>query len=290
MTQRIVSWLGRFVLLAATAIFTLIGVRYLTNPVGAAAEFHTTFASPAGATSMRVGFGAFPLAFAGLLAVSLFSARRRLFGLTMVAVIMGLATGARLLGIIVDGPAVESSRLLAPEIVMTVLSTFCAVYMWSRGPAASAPRAVAFAGDDHAHVGRRRTGAVLVGFVAVALFGSALTKFLGVPPVVAKLADLGFGRLVPLVAALELTSALLVAFTVTRPLGLLFMSAFLGGAVAAHLGHQLSPDFLGPAVVLGLLWLGAWLRRPVPAALARDHSARVTTMDGRHAVRERASA
>jgi len=290
MTQRIVSWLGRFVLLAATAIFTLIGVRYLTNPVGAAAEFHTTFASPAGATSMRVGFGAFPLAFAGLLAVSLFSARRRLFGLTMVAVIMGLATGARLLGIIVDGPAVESSRLLVPEIVMTVLSTFCALYTWSRGPTAAGSRVLERDLGDGAHRGRRRTGAVLVGLVAVSLAGSALTKFLGVPPIVAKLADLGFGRLVPLVAALELTSGLLVAFTITRPFGLLFTSAFLGGAVAAHLGHQWSPDFLGPAVVLGLLWLGAWLRRPVPAALARDHSTRVTTMDGRHAVRERASA
>jgi hypothetical protein len=289
MTQRIVSWLGRFVLLITTVIFTLIGVRYLTNPVGAAAEFHTTFASPAGATSMRVGFGAFPLAFAGMLAVCLFSARRRLFGLTMVAVIMGLATGARYLGIVIDGPAAESSRLLVPEVVLTVLSTFCALYEWSRGPGAVASSAASLRGDD-THRGRRRTGAVLVGFVTVALVGSALTKFLGVPPVVAKLADLGFRRLVPLVAALELTSALLVAFTVTRTFGLFFMSAFLGGAVAAHLGHQMTPDFLGPGVVLGLLWLGAWLRRPAPAALAHGNSARVTAMDGRRAAQERASA
>jgi hypothetical protein len=206
----------------------------------------------------------------------------------MVATIMGLATGARYLGIVVDGPAAESSRLLVPEIVMTALSTFCAIYEWSRGPSAVASSAASLRRDG-THRGRRRTGAVLVGFVTVALVGSAMTKFLGVPPVVAKLADLGFGRLVPLVAALEMASALLVAFTVTRPFGLFFMSAFLGGAIASHLGHQMSPDFLGPGVVLGLLWLGAWLRQPVPA-LARGNSTNVTAMDGRRAVEERASA
>src|SRR5689334_21546532 len=61
-TRRIVPWLGRFVLLAAIVIFTLIGIRYLADPVGAAGAFRTSFGSAAGVTSFRVGFGAFPLA------------------------------------------------------------------------------------------------------------------------------------------------------------------------------------------------------------------------------------
>jgi hypothetical protein len=267
MTQRIVAWLGRFVLFGAIAIFTLIGVRYLTNPVGAAAEFQTSFASPAGATSMRVGFGAFPLAFAAILAVCLFSARRRRLGLAMVTIIMGLASAARLVGIAVDGPAAESSRLLVPELVMTGLSLFCGLFERSRG-AATAPPARALE-SNHDHPGRRPTGTLLVALVAVVLIGSALSKLLGLAPVVAQLDGLGFGRLIPLVASLELASGLLVAFSLTRAYGLFLASAFLGGAIAAHLGHEWSSRFLGASVVLGLLWLGAWLRSSAPASLAR---------------------
>jgi len=280
MTQRIVAWLSRLVLFAAMAIFALIGVRYLTNPVGAAAEFQTSFASPAGATSMRVGFGAFPLAFAAMLAVCLLSARRRRFGLAMVATIMGLASAARLVGIAIDGPAPESSRLLVPELVMTGLSLFCALFEWRRGAAAALH---AFDSESN-HPGRRRTGTVLVTLVALVLTGSALSKFLGLAPVVAQLDGLGFGRLIPVVAALELVSGLLVAFSLTRPYGLFLASAFLGGAIAAHLGHEWSSHFLGASVVLGVLWLGAWLRSPAPALLARGAAPHV------YAVEERASA
>jgi hypothetical protein len=86
--------------------------------------------------------------------------------------------------------------------------------------------------------------------------------------VAAQLGSIGFGRLVPLVGVLELASALLLAFTLTRPLGMLMVSAFLGGAIAAHLGHGLSP--LPPAIPLALIWIGAWLRRAEMAAHSRS--------------------
>src|SRR5512143_2122630 len=115
--RRVAPWLGRFVLLAATVIFTLIGVRHLADPLGEARALHSPITSAAGATATRVAFGAFPLGIAVVLLACLLSSRRRLFGLATVATVMGLALGARLLGLALDGPARESTRLLFPEIV-----------------------------------------------------------------------------------------------------------------------------------------------------------------------------
>jgi hypothetical protein len=258
--RRIAPWLSRFVLLAATIIFTLIGVRYLSDPVGAARAVRTSIDTAAGATSMRVGLGAFPLGIAAILAVCLISSHRRRFGLGIAATVMGLALGARLLGIALDGPAPESSRLLAPEIIMLALSVFAAALDWSVNRATAYPEpepAEPLASGSIDRL-RRRAGSALAIGPAVLLGGSAIVKLIGVPAVAAQLASIGFGRLVPLVGVLELASALLLAFALTRPLGMLMVSAFLGGAIAAHLAHAQSP--LPPALPLAVIWIGAWLR------------------------------
>ncbi|PYO76324.1 MAG: hypothetical protein E6K55_07845, partial [Gemmatimonadetes bacterium] len=86
-------------------------------------------------------------------------------------------------------------------------------------------------------------------------------KFALVPQVAAQLGAFGFtgGRLT-LIAIAEFVSAALFLVRQTRSAGLLLVSAFLGGAIATHLQHGQS--VLQPAIVLGLLWLGAWLRHP----------------------------
>jgi hypothetical protein len=48
----------------------------------------------------------------------------------------------------------------------------------------------------------------------------------------------------------------------TRSLGLPLISAYLGGAIAAHLGYGQQLAAIRPAILLGILWLGAWLRHP----------------------------
>jgi hypothetical protein len=75
------------------------------------------------------------------------------------------------------------------------------------------------------------------------------------------MAGLGFdgGKLV-FIAVLEIISALLFAYQRTRTFGLLMVSAYLGGAIAAHVGHDQTG--LQPATVLALIWLGTWLRNP----------------------------
>jgi len=261
---RIAPWLGRLSLLAGTVILSMIGLRYLLDPVAAGAAVQTTFGSPAGITSMRVGFGAFPLAFAAVLAVCLFSPGHRRFGLFMVAVLMGAAAGARLLGIALDGPTVASTRLFIPELALLALSLLGLGGEWS---ARRAGRESPIAGrhrssEEHGNLGRLRRGSGIgiIRLIAVALTASAIAKFVGVPAVVAPLETDGFARLVPLVATLELASAGLIFFAFTRPLGLVFASAFLGGAIATHLQHGLSP--VPPAVPLALLWFGTWLRHP----------------------------
>lgn len=110
---------------------------------------------------------------------------------------------------------------------------------------------------------RSVAGNTLIFLPVLGLAGSSLVKFAQVPGVVQKMALLGFGgeKLI-LVAALEIVSALLFAYPKTRSFGLLFLSAFLGGAICAHVQAGQLGDSAGPAVFLTLAWVGAWLRHP----------------------------
>src|SRR5215470_18845023 len=108
---------------------------------------------------------------------------------------------------------------------------------------------------------RFRTGNFLAYFLSVVLVGSATVKLLQVHPVVSRMAVLGFdGAKLTLIAILEIASALLFAYKHTRSFGLLMVSAYLGGAIATHVGHDQLPT--QPAIVLALIWLAAWLRHP----------------------------
>jgi hypothetical protein len=110
-------------------------------------------------------------------------------------------------------------------------------------------------------------------FLAVAvLIISAGAKFARVPQVTGQLAAVGFsGSKLMIIATLEILSALLFLFPRTRSLGLLLVSAYLGGAIATHFGHNES--VLPPALILALFWTGAWLRSPdIFAALSQSSS------------------
>jgi hypothetical protein len=109
---------------------------------------------------------------------------------------------------------------------------------------------------------RRITGNVLMFLGGLVLVASAMSKFAQVPRVVAELGAMGFeGGRMTFIARLEVISAFLFLVPATRSIGLLLVSSYLGGAIATHLGHGQS--ILQPAIILSLLWLGAWLRHPV---------------------------
>jgi hypothetical protein len=108
---------------------------------------------------------------------------------------------------------------------------------------------------------RRIFGSVLITLGGLILIGSAGAKFAHVPAVVSQLGAMGFeGSRLTLIAGLEIVSAVLFLFALTRSLGLLLVSAYLGGAIATHLQH--GQPIVQPTFVLFLIWLGTWLRHP----------------------------
>jgi hypothetical protein len=130
-------------------------------------------------------------------------------------------------------------------------------------------------------------GARVISVCALVLVASSMLKFSHPGAVLTYLSSMGFEDLdVYLIAVIELTTALLLLFPRTRGIGLLMASAYLGGAVAAHLAiHRFITDdpfvafmavhthigTLEPGVLLGALWFGTWLSQraePSPAARA----------------------
>ena len=115
-------WINRLVLAAATLIFTTIGLRYITDPVRASAAIGATLSTGLAATTMRIGFGAFPLAFAIFSFACLLSTRRLLIGVSLVTTVVTTAIVVRLIGMVADGAVPQSVRLFVPEAVILLLS------------------------------------------------------------------------------------------------------------------------------------------------------------------------
>jgi hypothetical protein len=101
---------------------------------------------------------------------------------------------------------------------------------------------------------------ILIYLPSIALLASSITKFAHVPAIVAQMTAVGFsGPRLMVVAVLELASAVIFLVPKTRPFGLLLVSAYLGGAIAAQLGN--GQPSVPPAVLLALIWIGTWLKR-----------------------------
>lgn len=106
------------------------------------------------------------------------------------------------------------------------------------------------------------TGNVLVYLLGALLIGSAVAKLAQIPKLVENFRALGYeGSRLTSIALLEAVCATLFLLPRTRSLGLLLVSAYLGGAMAVHVAHGQS-EALVPAMLLGIIWLAAWLRHP----------------------------
>jgi hypothetical protein len=107
---------------------------------------------------------------------------------------------------------------------------------------------------------RRIGGNTLIVLGGLVLIASATAKLAQVPQVIAQLNGFGFEGRIQVLAAAELTSAVLFLVPATRSAGLLLVSSFMGGVIATHMQH--GESYLMPSVLLGLFWIGAWLRHP----------------------------
>jgi DoxX-like family len=107
---------------------------------------------------------------------------------------------------------------------------------------------------------QRIAGTVLIALCGLALIGSASAKFAQVPSVVTQMNAFGFQGKLLLIATGEALSAVLFLVPRTRSIGLLLVSGLLGGAIATHMQH--GQPYVGPAVLLLLVWLGTRLRHP----------------------------
>jgi hypothetical protein len=120
--NRFAPWIQRIVLAAATFVFGVIGTRYVADPVQAATATGATLNTAFAVTTTRVGFGAFPLGVAIFTVTSLFSTRRLVPAVQLVATLVTSAIVVRVIGIIADGAVPASSKLFIPEGVILLLS------------------------------------------------------------------------------------------------------------------------------------------------------------------------
>ena len=123
-------WFGRLVLGASVLLFTRIGLGTIAGPVAEAGRTHTTLGSPDAITVVRVEGGIF-VGIAMVLAYCLVSERRLLAGLGFLATLAAAVTGARFIGLALDGPGPFTLMVLKPEVALVVLSA-CAVLLERR--------------------------------------------------------------------------------------------------------------------------------------------------------------
>lgn len=116
------GWFARLVLGLAALLFTLIAAKQIGDPVGASAANGIALGSPAAVTIARVT-GAVFLGIAMVLAGAAVSERRLRGGLAVLATVAATVAAVRILGLVVDGPAPFTVRVLVPELVLVGLSS-----------------------------------------------------------------------------------------------------------------------------------------------------------------------
>src|SRR5437870_13508321 len=118
MSNPVVPWISRAVLLAALIVLALIGRKFIGDPIEAAAASGITLGNPLAVTNMRASFGAFPLGCALFVLVCLVTSSLRRTGLVFVMLVVGTTLAVRVFGIIMDGTFADSLRVLTAEAVL----------------------------------------------------------------------------------------------------------------------------------------------------------------------------
>lgn len=108
--------------------------------------------------------------------------------------------------------------------------------------------------------GRRIAAWILMGLLTLLFVLSAAAKIVAAQPVVEMLEKWGLKNQLLLIGIGELTSALLFLIPRTNSLGVLLLSAYMGGAIVTHMQH--GESYVMPSVILLLVWVAGYLRHP----------------------------
>lgn len=106
--------------------------------------------------------------------------------------------------------------------------------------------------------GRRIAAWVLIGLISAVLVLSAVAKLAAAQAVVDMAQKWGLSNHLVLIGVIELISAVLFVIPRTHSLGLLLLTAYLGGAIVTHMAHD--EPYISPAVFLAAVWLAGFLR------------------------------
>ncbi len=108
---------------------------------------------------------------------------------------------------------------------------------------------------------RNIIGWVLTGLLAVAFLGSAYGKLTLSGDMLKQAAQMGFSASgIKLLAALEIFCFIMFVIPRTGVFGTLLLVAYMGGAIATHIEHQM--PVMGPVIVSCVVWITAVIRFP----------------------------
>lgn len=96
-------------------------------------------------------------------------------------------------------------------------------------------------------------------FVSALLIFSGMAKLTGLHPMIPHFVEMGIYPYLKLFGSMEILFALLFITGRTQQIGLLLLTAYLGGAMAAELPYGM---VAAPAIPLVLVWTAAYIRLP----------------------------
>jgi len=108
--------------------------------------------------------------------------------------------------------------------------------------------------------GRKITAWILVGLLGTLFLMSGSMKLMGGVEANTMFAKYGLDGKQMLIGMGEIIAITLFIIPKTSSLGVLLLSAHMGGAIATHMEH--GEMYIGQSIILLLVWVANWLRNP----------------------------
>jgi len=101
---------------------------------------------------------------------------------------------------------------------------------------------------------------VLATVAGLLILTSGIMKLTGAPMIVEGMTKLGVGPYIPVLGTMEIVFTALFLFPKTSKIGFLLVTCYFAGALATDLSH--GNPIVTPILILVLVWIAAFLRRP----------------------------